>query len=64
MNYNYVYDSPVGALEMISDGSWLIGLYFGRRKNSVARGEDPTIIPLPGDHRAIGQVFCRFTGEL
>ncbi len=61
MNYNYVYDSPVGALEMISDGSWLIGLYFGRRKNSVARGEDPTISPFP---ETIEQLDKYFAGSL
>ena len=32
MNYYYVYDSPVGPLQMVSDGSSLIGLHFSKRK--------------------------------
>lgn len=36
MKYSYIYDSPVGPLEMVSDGTSLIGLHFRPRLGPAA----------------------------
>ena len=43
MKYTYIYDSPVGPLEMVSDGTSLIGLHF--RPRSVPTANDLSINP-------------------
>ncbi|HZC59037.1 MAG TPA: methylated-DNA--[protein]-cysteine S-methyltransferase [Chthoniobacterales bacterium] len=43
MKYSYMYDSPVGPLEMVSDGTSLIGLHF--RPRSIPAATDLSINP-------------------
>ena len=61
MKYNYVYDSPVGPLQLVSDGSSLIGLYFGKRPHAASSAADPTISPFP---ETIEQLEKYFSGSL
>jgi methylated-DNA-[protein]-cysteine S-methyltransferase len=53
----YVYDSPVGPLQLVSDGSSLIGLYFGNRTRAVASAGDPTVNPFPETIEQLGKYF-------
>ena len=57
----HVYDSPVGPLQLVSDGSSLTGLYFGDRTRAVASADDPTVSPLP---ETIEQLEKYFGGSL
>jgi methylated-DNA-[protein]-cysteine S-methyltransferase len=56
-----LYDSPVGPLQLISDGSSLIGLYFGQRTVAASSANHPTISPFP---EAIEQLEKYFGGSL
>jgi methylated-DNA-[protein]-cysteine S-methyltransferase len=57
----YVYDSPVGPLQLVSDGSLLIGLYFGGRTHVASSAGDPTVSPFP---ETIEQLEKYFGGSL
>jgi methylated-DNA-[protein]-cysteine S-methyltransferase len=57
----YVYNSPVGPLQLVSDGSSLIGLYFGDRTRGVTSSDDPTVSPFPD---TIDQLEKYFGGSL
>jgi methylated-DNA-[protein]-cysteine S-methyltransferase len=61
LKYFYVYDSPVGPLQLVSDGSSLIGLYFGDRTRAAASADDPTVNPFP---ETIEQLEKYFGGSL
>ncbi len=57
----YVYDSPVGPLQLVSDGSSLIGLYFGDRARVASSADDPKVSPFP---ETIEQLEKYFSGSL
>jgi methylated-DNA-[protein]-cysteine S-methyltransferase len=57
----YVYDSPAGPLQLVSDSSSLIGLYFGDRARVASSADDPTISPFP---ETIEQLEKYFGGSL
>ena len=61
MKYYCVYDCPVGPLEMVSNGSSLIGLYFSHRRNEATSADDPTMTPFP---QAMEQLDKYFAGLL
>jgi len=58
MNYYCVYDSPVGPLQMISDGSSLIGLRFSNRKFAATSAHDPRIAPFPETREQLDKYFA------
>ena len=61
MKYYSVYDSPVGPLQMVSNGSSLIGVHF---QNSVPRNplaDDPAVSPFP---ETVEQLDKYFAGSL
>jgi methylated-DNA-[protein]-cysteine S-methyltransferase len=53
----HVYDSPVGPLQLVSDGSSLIGLYFGGRTRAVTPSDDPTVSPFPDTVEQLEKYF-------
>ena len=61
MKYCYIYDSPVGPLQMISNGSSLIGLYFSNRTPVVSSAKDRSVSPFP---ETVEQLEKYFTGSL
>lgn len=62
MKYYHVYDSPVGPLQMVSNGSSLIGLYFRKSRNfTTAFIEDSMASPFP---ETIEQLDRYFEGSL
>jgi methylated-DNA-[protein]-cysteine S-methyltransferase len=62
MKYYCVYDSPVGLLQMVSNGSSLVGLHFRKsRKFTTAFEEDPTASPFP---ETVEQLDKYFEGSL
>jgi methylated-DNA-[protein]-cysteine S-methyltransferase len=62
MKYYCVYDSPVGLLQMVSNGSSLVGLHFRKtRKSTTAFQEDPTASPFP---ETVEQLEEYFEGSL
>jgi methylated-DNA-[protein]-cysteine S-methyltransferase len=63
MKYHYVYDSPVGSLRMVSDGSSLIGLYFSNRASAVPSADDPTVSPFPETVEQLGKYFAGSLGD-
>jgi methylated-DNA-[protein]-cysteine S-methyltransferase len=61
MSYYSVYQSPVGPLQMVSDGILLIGLYFSNRTYPVTFLNDPTVNPFP---ETADQLEKYFAGSL
>jgi methylated-DNA-[protein]-cysteine S-methyltransferase len=61
MKYYCVYDSPVGGLQMVSNGSSLIGLHFGNRMYAASSADDPTVSPFP---ETVEQLDKYFAGSL
>jgi len=61
MKYYCVYDSPVGPLQLVSDGSSLIGLYFSKKASAVSGRDDPRVSPFP---EAAEQLDKYFAGSL
>lgn len=62
MKYYYVYDSPVGPLQMVSNGFSLIGLHFQKnRKLTTSFEEDSTVSPFP---QTVEQLDKYFDGSL
>jgi methylated-DNA-[protein]-cysteine S-methyltransferase len=61
MKHYYIYESPVGPLQMVSNGSALIGLYFGGRANADSPADDPTVSPFP---ETVEQLEKYFAGAL
>lgn len=53
----YVYHSSVGPLQLVSDGSSLIGLYFGGRTRAVTSSDDPTVSPFPDTVEQLEKYF-------
>ena len=61
MKYYCDYQSPVGILHLVSNGSALIGLYFSERSCSSSQAIDPKVAPFP---KAIEQLGRYFEGSL
>jgi methylated-DNA-[protein]-cysteine S-methyltransferase len=61
MKYYYDYDSPVGPLRMVSDGSSLISLQFAHRVYAPSSGDDPGVKPFP---ETVEQLDRYFAGSL
>jgi hypothetical protein len=48
MNYQIIYNSPVGKLKLVSDGNYLIGLHFSRDQHkSVPAVNQKDVNPFP-----------------
>ena len=48
MNYQTIYNSPVGKLKLVSDGNYLIGLHFSREQHkSVPAVKQKDVKPFP-----------------
>jgi methylated-DNA-[protein]-cysteine S-methyltransferase len=58
MKYYSVYDSPVGPLQMVSDGSSLIGLHFSNSKDAANSAGDPTVSPFPETAEQLDRYFA------
>ncbi|MBV8376425.1 MAG: methylated-DNA--[protein]-cysteine S-methyltransferase [Verrucomicrobia bacterium] len=58
MSYYSVYRSPVGPLQMVSDGTSLIGLYFCNRTYPVKSPDDPTVSPFPETAEQLEKYFA------
>jgi methylated-DNA-[protein]-cysteine S-methyltransferase len=56
MKYSYIYDSPVGPLEMVSDGTSLIGLHF--RPGSGLAASDLNINPFRETAEQLDKYFA------
>jgi len=60
MNYQIVYHSPVGKLKLVSDGEYLIGLHFWRKRDSASLAvadEQQAIKPFPEVVRQLDEYF-------
>ena len=59
MNYHSVYQSPVGPLEMVSDGTSLVGLYFSNRIHPTASlDDDSAVSPFPDTAEQLEKYFA------
>jgi methylated-DNA-[protein]-cysteine S-methyltransferase len=58
MNHYFVYESPVGPLEMVSDGSSLIGLHFSNRTTGFRLSNDPTVTPFSETAEQLDEYFA------
>jgi methylated-DNA-[protein]-cysteine S-methyltransferase len=63
MKYSSIYNSPVGPLEMVSDGVSLIGLYFRNSKRSVPPATDLSISPFQETAEQLDQYFAGLREE-
>jgi len=61
MKYYSIYDSPVGPLQMVSNGSSLIGVHFSNRMYATSPADDPTVSPFS---EAVEQLEKYFAGSL
>jgi methylated-DNA-[protein]-cysteine S-methyltransferase len=61
MKYYCVYDSPVGPLEMVSDGFSLIGLNFSNGAYAATSAGDPMVSPF---RETVEQLAEYFAGSL
>ena len=58
MKYYCVYDSPVGPLQMVSDGSSLIGLYFNKNTSAASAADDPSVSPFRETEEQLDKYFA------
>jgi methylated-DNA-[protein]-cysteine S-methyltransferase len=58
MKYYCVYDSPVGPLQMVSDGSSLIGLYFNKKTSAASAADDPSVSPFRETAEQLDKYFA------
>jgi methylated-DNA-[protein]-cysteine S-methyltransferase len=58
MNHYFVYESPVGPLQMVSDGSSLIGLHFSNRATASRTSNDPTVAPFAESAEQLDKYFA------
>jgi len=58
MKYYCVYDSPVGPLQMVSDGSSLIGLYFNKNTSAASAADDPSVSPFRETAEQLDKYFA------
>src|SRR5262249_39734565 len=61
MQYQTVYNSPIGNLKLVSDGDSLIGLHFTADRNHGADStpvSEPSVKPFPEAIRQLDEYFC------
>jgi methylated-DNA-[protein]-cysteine S-methyltransferase len=58
MKYYCVYDSPVGPLQLVSNGSSLIGLYFTKNTSEASATDDPRVSPFPETAEQLDKYFA------
>ena len=58
MNHYFVYESPVGPLQMVSDGSSLIGLHFSNRTTGSRVSNDPMVTPFSETAEQLDKYFA------
>jgi methylated-DNA-[protein]-cysteine S-methyltransferase len=58
MKYYCVYDSLVGPLQMVSDGSSLIGLYFNKKTSAASAADDPSVSPFRETAEQLDKYFA------
>ena len=58
MKYYCVYDSPVGPLQLVSNGASLIGLYFSKNTDAVSATDDPSVSPFPETAAQLDKYFA------
>jgi methylated-DNA-[protein]-cysteine S-methyltransferase len=58
MKYYCVYDSPVGPLQLISNGASLIGLYFSKKTDAVSATGDPSVSPFAETAEQLDKYFA------
>ena len=63
MNYSCIYDSPVGPLEMVSDGTSLIGLHF-RSESAPVSAPDANVLGITPFRETAEQLHKYFNGLL
>ena len=61
MNYDCIYESPIGLLHLVSNGSELIGVHFSDQPRPAPPVDNPTIDPFP---EALEQLDKYFAGTL
>ena len=61
MKYYCDYQSPVGILHLVSNGSALIGLHFSHKNSESSPVTDPAVMPFP---KALEQLSRYFAGSL
>jgi methylated-DNA-[protein]-cysteine S-methyltransferase len=63
MKYSCIYDSPVGPLEMVSNGASLIGLHFRSRKSSLPAANDLDVNPFRETAAQLDKYFAGLLEE-
>jgi methylated-DNA-[protein]-cysteine S-methyltransferase len=58
MKYYCVYDSPVGPLQLVSNGASLIGLYFSKNTDAASATDDPSVSPFPETAEQLDKYFA------
>ncbi|HYY29300.1 MAG TPA: methylated-DNA--[protein]-cysteine S-methyltransferase [Chthoniobacterales bacterium] len=58
MKYSCIYNSPVGPLEMVSNGTSLIGLHFRSRKGSPLAANDLGVTPFQETAAQLDKYFA------
>jgi methylated-DNA-[protein]-cysteine S-methyltransferase len=58
MKYYCVYDSPVGPLQMVSNGSSLIGLHFSNPTYAATSPGNPTVSPFAETVKQLDKYFA------
>jgi methylated-DNA-[protein]-cysteine S-methyltransferase len=58
MKYYCHYKSPVGILQLVSDGSALIGLHFSNKDCVSSSVTDPAVTPFPEAVEQLGRYFA------
>ena len=58
MKYYCVYESPVGPLQLVSNGASLIGLYFSKNTGAVSATDDPSVSPFPETAEQLDKYFA------
>ncbi|MBV9297621.1 MAG: methylated-DNA--[protein]-cysteine S-methyltransferase, partial [Verrucomicrobia bacterium] len=58
MSYYCVYHSPIGPLEMVSDGTSLVGLHFSNPIHPANSVENATVSPFPQTAEQLEEYFA------
>ena len=58
MKYYHNYQSPVGILYLVSNGSALIGLHFSDSNHGGTSATDPAVTPFPQTVEQLGKYFA------
>jgi methylated-DNA-[protein]-cysteine S-methyltransferase len=58
MKYYCVYESPVGPLQLVSNGASLIGLFFSKNTDAASATDDPSVSPFPETAEQLDKYFA------